>query len=44
MSSIRIKDKYKDQCVTEQECMSKFYKPINSKKRIMNKWLKPPKR
>jgi len=44
MSGLDNRLKKKDLLVSEQDCMRKFYEPINNKQRILNKWLKKPKR
>jgi len=36
--------KKKERPVTEQDCMRKFYEPIENKQKILNKWLKKPER
>jgi hypothetical protein len=30
--------------ISEQECMTKYYSPIDNKQRVLNKWLKEPER
>ena len=44
MSSLDDKRRMKVEPVTEQECMNKFYEPINNKQRVLNKWLKKPEK
>jgi hypothetical protein len=30
--------------ISEEDCMIKFYEPVDKKQKVLNKWLKPPER
>ena len=44
MSGMEYKLKKREKRLAELETMRKFYEPLDHKQRVLNKWLKKPRR
>ena len=42
-SSLKWRKKNK-RPISEEDCMLKFYEPVDKKQKVLNKWLRPPER